>query len=60
MKDLDRKDEQRRQATAEEIESLPHVIDSIPFLVWIALAAAAGDRFTFYAIAAPWRELGVI
>jgi len=60
MKDSLQKVDQCREATAEEIETLPHVIDAIPFLVWVALAAGAADRFTFYAIAAPWRELGLI
>lgn len=45
----------RRDATRDEIESLPHVVDDVPYIVWAALLAGAAERFTFYAITAPWR-----
>lgn len=47
----------RREATLVEIESLPHVVDSVPFIVWVALVAGAAERFTFYAVSTPWRKL---
>ncbi|PLB55687.1 oligopeptide transporter [Aspergillus steynii IBT 23096] len=47
---------QRRDATEDEIKTLPHVVDSVPFIVWVALVAGASERFTFYAISAPWQN----
>ena len=46
----------RREATNEEIKHLPHVVDSLPTVVWIALVAGAADRFTYYAVTTPWRK----
>lgn len=52
----------RREATEEEVKELRHVVDSVPFIVWVALVANATERFTFYAVTTPWRaylkELG--
>jgi POT family proton-dependent oligopeptide transporter len=45
-----------RDATEEEVETLRHVVDTIPRGVWIALAVGACERFTFYAVSAPWRK----
>lgn len=50
-------EQNRRNATAVEIETLLHVLDSVPFIVWVALVAGAAERFTFYAVASPWRKL---
>lgn len=50
---------ERRDATEEEIQNLRHVVDTIPRTVWIALAIGASERFTFYAISAPWRMLTI-
>lgn len=47
---------ERRDATEDEIKTLPHVVDSIPLVVWIALVAGALERFTYYAVTAPWRK----
>ena len=47
----------RRDATAEEIETLPHVADSLPLIVWVALVAGGAERFTYYAYSAPWRKV---
>lgn len=46
----------RRDATEEEIRTLPHIIDEIPAAVWIAQFIGAAERFTYYGITAPWRE----
>lgn len=51
------KERERRDATEDEIENLRHVVDSLPFIVWIALMASGAERFTFYAVTTPWREL---
>ncbi|PGH16015.1 hypothetical protein AJ79_01995 [Helicocarpus griseus UAMH5409] len=47
---------ERRDATENEIKTLPHVVDSVPFIVWVALVADASERFTFYAVSAPWQN----
>lgn len=48
--------DERRDATEEEIQNLRHVVDSLPFVVWIALIASGAERFTFYAVTTPWRK----
>lgn len=48
--------ERRREATEDELKNLPRVVDEVPSVVWIALLAGAAERFTFYAISAPWRK----
>lgn len=48
--------EERRDATDEEIQTLPHVADSISFNVGVALLASAAERFSFYAVTTPWRK----
>ncbi|CEJ92610.1 hypothetical protein VHEMI08249 [[Torrubiella] hemipterigena] len=48
--------EERRDASDEEIKSLPHVADSIPFNVWVALLASGAERFSFYAVSTPWQN----
>lgn len=45
----------RHEATEEEVKELRHVVDSVPFIVWVALVANATERFTFYAVTTPWR-----
>lgn len=47
---------EKREATENEVENLRHVVDSIPGVVWVALAAAGAERFTFYAVTTPWRK----
>ncbi|KAJ5519177.1 oligopeptide transporter, partial [Penicillium expansum] len=56
--DVDTQDTEfeRRDATDEEIKTLPYVVDSIPLIVWIALVAGALERFTYYAVTAPWQD----
>ncbi|PQE29717.1 oligopeptide transporter protein [Rutstroemia sp. NJR-2017a WRK4] len=52
----DSTEQERRDATNEEIETLRHVVDTIPRNVWVALAIGACERFTFYAVSAPWQN----
>ncbi|KAL6809751.1 PTR2 domain-containing protein [Trichoderma sp. SZMC 28015] len=46
----------RHEATEEEVKELRHVVDSVPFIVWVALVANATERFTFYAVTTPWQN----
>ena len=50
---------ERRDATEDEIDSLPHVVDDIPTAVWIAEFIGAAERVTYYSITTPWRELPI-
>lgn len=52
-------EQEKRDATEDEIKNLPHVVDSLPFIVWIALVASGAERFTFYAVTTPWRQSSV-
>ena len=45
-----------RDATEEEIASLPHVTDKIPFAAWAVIIAGAGERFTYFGLITPWRR----
>lgn len=47
---------ERRDATEMEVAQLRLVVDSVPFGTWVALAASAAERFTFYAVSTPWRK----
>ncbi|KAF2720992.1 peptide transporter PTR2-A [Polychaeton citri CBS 116435] len=47
---------ERREATEDEVKNLRHVVDSIPNSVWIALTIGSAERFTFYAVSAPWQN----
>lgn len=44
-----------REATKEEIGTLPHVVDHLPFAVWPVVIAGAMERFTYFGLIAPWR-----
>lgn len=48
----------RREATQEEIDTLPHVADRVPFAAWAVVVAGAAERATYFGIISPWRELG--
>lgn len=48
-------DYERRDATEDEINELPHVADSLSSIVWIALVVSGAERFLFYAVTTPWR-----
>ncbi|KAK3997948.1 putative peptide transporter [Cladorrhinum sp. PSN332] len=45
-----------RDATEEEIASLPHVTDKIPFAAWAVIIAGAGERFTYFGLITPWQN----
>ena len=45
-----------RDATDLEIETLPYVIDRVPFAAWAVIFAGAAERFTYFGLIAPWRE----
>jgi hypothetical protein len=49
-----------RDATEEEINTLPHVVDKIPFSATLVIIAGAGERFTYFAIIAPWRKIWTV
>ncbi|KEZ41454.1 hypothetical protein SAPIO_CDS7590 [Scedosporium apiospermum] len=44
----------QRDATQEEIDSLPHVADKLPFAAWAVILAGAFERFTYFGLIAPW------
>ena len=46
-----------RDATNEEFETLAHVTDDVPFAAWAVIFAGAAERFTYFGLIAPWREL---
>lgn len=46
-------DDERRDATEDEINELPDVADSISSIVWIALVVSGAERFLFYAATTP-------
>lgn len=46
----------RRDATLQEIQTLRHVVDTLPAAVWIALLAGSSERFTYYAVTTPWQN----
>ncbi|KDB20058.1 hypothetical protein H109_07975 [Trichophyton interdigitale MR816] len=48
--------QERREATQDEVANLQHVADSVPAVVWVALVAGAAERFTFYAATTPWQN----
>ncbi|KAK4174684.1 putative peptide transporter [Triangularia setosa] len=45
-----------RDATEDEIASLPTVTDKIPFAAWAVIVAGAGERFTYFGLIAPWQN----
>lgn len=45
-----------RRPTSEEISSLPHVVDKIPFAAWAVIFAGAFERFTYFGLIAPWQN----
>jgi hypothetical protein len=46
----------RRDATQAEVDSLPHIADTVPFTAWAVILAGAAERFTYFGIISPWRE----
>ncbi|KAE8418064.1 hypothetical protein BDV36DRAFT_308860 [Aspergillus pseudocaelatus] len=49
-------DYERRDATEDEINELPHVAGSISSIFWIALVVSGEERFLFYAATTPWQN----
>jgi len=45
-----------RDATEEEIRTLPRVVDRIPLAAWAAALVGAAERFSYYAIVTIWRK----
>ncbi|KAK0666769.1 putative peptide transporter [Cercophora samala] len=45
-----------RDATEDEIATLPKVTDKIPFAAWAVIVAGAGERFTYFGLIAPWQN----
>ncbi|KAK2751173.1 peptide transporter ptr2 [Myotisia sp. PD_48] len=48
--------EKPRDATEEEIETLPRVADRVPLAAWIVIFAGSAERFTYYGVIAPWQN----
>jgi hypothetical protein len=44
-----------REATEAEIQSLKPVVDKLPIAAWIVALVGTAERFSFYAVTAPWR-----
>ncbi|KAK3358787.1 peptide transporter PTR2-A [Lasiosphaeria hispida] len=38
------------------LNSLRPVVDTLPLVVWVALAVSGAERFTFYAVTTPWQN----
>lgn len=49
-----------RDATEEEINSLPRIVDRVPFAAWAAALIGSAERFSYYAIISIWRMSGTI
>jgi len=45
-----------RDATEEELQQLPRIVDRIPLAAWAAALVGATERFSYYAVLAVWRE----
>ncbi len=46
-----------RDATEEEIRSLPRIVDKVPFSAWAAALIGSAERFSYYAVLSIWRAL---
>ncbi|KAL2198321.1 oligopeptide transporter [Corynascus similis CBS 632.67] len=49
-------DFQSRDATEDEIRSLPRVIDRIPLRAWAAAMVGSAERFSYYSIISIWQN----
>ncbi|KAL2257918.1 hypothetical protein VTK26DRAFT_8974 [Humicola hyalothermophila] len=47
---------QPRDATEDEIRSLPRVVDKIPLAAWAAAMVGAAERFSYYSIISIWQN----
>ncbi|KAL8980140.1 MAG: hypothetical protein Q9205_004699, partial [Flavoplaca limonia] len=45
-----------RDATEDEVATLPHVTDRIPIAAWIVILAGAAERATYFGVIAPWQN----
>jgi POT family proton-dependent oligopeptide transporter len=45
-----------RDATEDEIRTLPRVVDKIPVAAWAAALVGSAERFSYYCIISIWRE----
>jgi hypothetical protein len=45
-----------RDATEEQINTLPLLVDKIPAAAWIVIVAGSCERFTYFGIITPWRK----
>ncbi|KAK5659573.1 hypothetical protein OQA88_775 [Cercophora sp. LCS_1] len=45
-----------REATEEELATLPRVVDHIPLAAWAAALVGAAERFSYYAIVSIWQN----
>ncbi|KAJ5950768.1 uncharacterized protein N7479_009181 [Penicillium vulpinum] len=49
-------DGQLREATLEEVQTLPNVADKLPGRVWLACLIAAAERFSYYGVQATFQN----
>lgn len=49
-----------RDATEEEIDTLPRIVDRVPFAAWAAALIGSAERFSYYAIISIWRTSGTV
>jgi POT family proton-dependent oligopeptide transporter len=47
---------EKRDATENDINTLPQVSDKLPISVYIALAGGASERFAYFALTTPWQN----
>jgi POT family proton-dependent oligopeptide transporter len=45
-----------RDATEDEVRTLPKVVDRIPIAAWAAALVGAAERFSYYSTISIWRE----
>ncbi|KAF3799835.1 putative peptide transporter ptr2 [Colletotrichum gloeosporioides] len=45
-----------RDATSDEIESLPHIVDTLPPEAWVAALIGASERFSYYCFVSIWQN----
>ncbi|GJD01078.1 oligopeptide transporter [Colletotrichum higginsianum] len=48
-----------RDATDDEVENLPHLVDKLPPAAWAAALIGASERFSYYCFVSIWRALGL-
>ncbi|KAK3346085.1 oligopeptide transporter [Lasiosphaeria hispida] len=53
---LDMESSPPRDATEEELQELPRIVDRIPLAAWAAALVGATERFSYYAVLAVWQN----